>query len=150
QTATRKQADQLRYVNPKEIIITSRRTERNNLAIKGTALQYQQRGKHIITTEIEHASVYETVKSLEQFGFELTLLTVDQDGHVKLEDLKKSIRDDTILVSVMCVNNEIGTVQAIKEIGKLIKNYPKIAFHVDAVQAIGKVAIDIQNSFIDL
>src|SRR5699024_12878143 len=71
-------------------------------------------------------------------------------GHVKLEDLKKSIRDDTILVSVMCVNNEIGTVQPIKEIGKLIKNYPKIAFHVDAVQAIGKVAIDIQNSFIDL
>src|SRR5690625_542145 len=140
QTAARNQAAQLLDVKPKEIIFTSGGTEGNNLAIKGTALQYQQRGKHIITTEIEHASVYETVKSLEQFGFEVTLLPVDQDGHVKLEDLKKSIRDDTILVSVMCVNNEIGTVQPIKEIGKLIKNYPKIAFHVDAVQAIGKVA----------
>lgn len=150
QTAARNQAAQLLDVKPKEIIFTSGGTEGNNLAIKGTALQYQQRGKHIITTEIEHASVYETVKSLEQFGFEVTLLPVDQDGHVKLEDLKKSIRDDTILVSVMCVNNEIGTVQPIKEIGKLLRNYPKIAFHVDAVQAIGKVAIDIQNSFIDL
>src|SRR5699024_7577672 len=88
QTAARNQAAQLLDVKPKEIIFTSGGTEGNNLAIKGTALQYQQRGKHIITTEIEHASVYETVKSLEQFGFEVTLLSVDQDGHVKLEDLK--------------------------------------------------------------
>src|SRR5699024_12309141 len=87
---------------------------------------------------------------IETYEVEVTLLSVVLDGHVKLDDLKISIRVHIILVSIMCVNNEIGTVQPIKEIGKLLRNYPKIAFHVDAVQAIGKVAIDIQNSFIDL
>src|SRR5699024_5748651 len=100
-TAARKQAAQLLDVKPKEIIFTSGGTEGYNLAITGTALQYRKRGKHLITTEIEHASVYETVNSLELLGFEVTLLPVDQDGQVKLEELKKSIRDDTILVSIM-------------------------------------------------
>src|SRR5699024_12271821 len=105
QTAARNQAAQLLDVKPKEIIFTSGGTEGNNLAIKGTALQYQQRGKHIITTEIKHASVYETVKSLEQFVFEVTLLSVDQDGCDKLEDIKKSLLVDIILDSILCVNN---------------------------------------------
>lgn len=150
QTAARKQAAQLLDVTSEEIIFTSGGTEGNNLAIKGAALQYQHRGKHIITTEVEHASVYETAKALESFGFEITFLPVDQEGYVHSEDVRAALRDDTILVSVMYVNNEIGTIQPIKEIGRLLTNYPKVLFHVDAVQAIGKTAVDIHQAGIDL
>ena len=133
-------------VDENEIIFTSGATESNNLAIRGTAFRYQNRGKHIITTKIEHLSVLETLKQLEElFGFEVTYLDVDENGLISIEDLKKNIRNDTILVSVMAVNNEVGTIEPIEEIGKLLKDYPKIFFHVDATQAIGKIKIDYKD-----
>lgn len=129
-----------------EIIFTSCGSEANNMAIKGIAFQYQNRGKHIITTSIEHSSVYETCKELENvFGFEVTYLPVDQTGHISLEDLKNSIRKDTILVSVMYVNNEIGSILPIEDIKKILANYPLIKFHVDMVQALGKLPIHLDG-----
>ena len=136
------------YFNCEEndVIFTSGATESNNLAIRGCAFKYQNRGKHIITTKIEHLSVLETTKQLEElFGFEITYLDVDENGVISLDQLKKSIRDDTILISVMAVNNEVGSIQPIEEIGKLLKDYPKIFFHVDATQAIGKIDLNYDN-----
>mgnify|MGYP001198468767 CR=1 FL=1 len=150
QTRAREQAAKLLNVKPDEIIFTSGGTEGNNLAIKGIALKHMNRGKHIITTEIEHPSVYETCKSLEAFGFRVTFLPVNEKGTVDVKQLENAITDETILVSVMHVNNEIGSVQPITEIGDLLKKYPKIFFHVDAVQALGKVPIELRNSGIDL
>src|SRR5699024_11669158 len=143
----RKQAAKLLGIDIEEIIFTSGGTEGNNLAIKGIALNYQNRGKHIITTEVEHASVYETIKSLEAYGYETTFLPVDGDGRVNPSDIINAIQDNTILVSIMHVNNEIGTIQPIKEIGTLLKSYPKVFFHVDAVQALGKVPIDLKRDY---
>ena len=120
------------------------------MAIKGTALAYKDRGKHIITTTIEHASVRESFKQLESMGFEVTIIPVDSNGRVHVDDIEKAIRPDTILVSVMHVNNEVGTIQPIKEIGQLLKKYPKILFHVDHVQGIGKVPLDLNESHVDL
>jgi len=131
-------------------IFTSGGTESNNLAIKGVAKALQSRGKHIITSSIEHASVYEVVSQLKSDGFEVTELPVNRQGHVQLEDVKAALRDDTILVSIMHVNNELGTIQPIAEIGRLLKNYPKLKFHVDAVQSLGKLPIDIEGWGIDL
>ncbi len=129
-----------------ELIFTSGATEANNLALKGYALQYQNRGKHIIVSSIEHPSILETAKQLEEyFGFEVTYLPVNTEGKVEVETLKNSLRKDTILVSVMAVNNETGVIQPIEEIGELLKDYPKVAFHSDAAQAIGKVDIDYSN-----
>lgn len=129
-----------------EIIFTSCGSEANNMAIKGIAFQYQNRGKHIITTSIEHSSVYETCKELENvFGFEVTYLPVDQTGHISLEDLKNSIRKDTILVSVMYINNEIGSILPIEDIKKILINYPLVKFHVDMVQALGKLPIHLDG-----
>lgn len=150
QTKARAQAAQTLQIKPTEIIFTSGGTEGNNLAIKGIAFQHAQRGKHIITTEVEHASVYETCRALEKFGYDVTYLPVTQDGAVQLKDIKAAIRSDTIIVSVMHVNNEIGTIQPIQEIGALLKQHPKVFFHVDAVQALGKVPIQLANSGIDL
>lgn len=134
------------HVSEEELIFTSCGSEANNTAIKGIAFQYQNRGKHIITTSIEHSSVYETCKELEEvFGFEVTYLPVDHTGHIRIEDLKKSIRDDTILVSIMCINNEVGSIQPIEEIKKLLKDYPLIKFHVDMVQALGKIKVDLNG-----
>src|SRR5699024_8662398 len=118
--------------------------------IKGIALQHQNRGKHIITTEIEHPSVYDTCKALENLGFEITYLSVNPAGQVNVDELKSFIREDTILVSIMHVNNELGTVQDIKEIGNILKRYPKVFFHVDDVQGVGKVPLNIHRSCIDL
>lgn len=133
-------------VKDDEIIFTSCGSEANNMAIKGIAFQYQNRGKHIITTSIEHSSVYETCRELEDvFGFEVTYLPVDQTGHIALEDLKKSIRKDTILVSIMYVNNEVGSIQPIDEIKQLLKDFPLIKFHVDMVQALGKMPIHLDG-----
>lgn len=133
-------------LNDKELIFTSGATEANNLAIKGYAFKYQNRGKHIIVSSIEHPSVLESVKQLEElFGFSVTYLPVNEKGVVDVLTLKEKIRDDTILVSVMAVNNETGMIQPIEEIATLLHSYPKIAFHVDAVQAIGKVNIDFSN-----
>jgi cysteine desulfurase len=131
-------------------VFTSGGTESNNLAIKGAARQYAGRGKHLITTQIEHASVYESFAQLEQEGYRVTYLPVSESGHVRLEQLEEALTDDTILVSVMHINNEIGSIQPIEEIGRLLKRYPKTLFHVDAVQSIGKLPVCIEDFGIDL
>ena len=128
-----------------EVIFTSGATEANNLAIKGYAFANKGRGNHIITSAIEHPSVLNTVKQLEKYGFEITILPVNKQGVVEVNSLKAAIKEDTILVSIMSVNNETGAINPIKEIGELLKNYPKIAFHVDMTQAIGKVDIPLEN-----
>ncbi|WP_338555653.1 cysteine desulfurase family protein [Paenibacillus sp. KS-LC4] len=137
-------------VKAEEWLFTSGGTESNNLAIKGAAKQYQSRGKHLITTQMEHASVYDTFKQLEQEGFEVTYLPVDKSGQVKLESLRTALRDDTILVSIMHVNNEVGSVQPLAAIGKLLQAHPRTLWHVDAVQSIGKLPIDLRGWGIDL
>lgn len=146
----RNQISDLLHVKATEIVFTSGGTESNNLAIKGTAFMYKNRGNHIITSAVEHASVRETIRQLENFGFEFTVLPVDQEGRIRLSDLEKAITDKTILVSIMHVNNEVGTIQPIKEIGSLLKKYPKVLFHVDNVQGIGKVPLDLYESGVDL
>ncbi|HLR51277.1 MAG TPA: cysteine desulfurase family protein [Candidatus Avamphibacillus sp.] len=149
-TKARVQAASILNVKPNEIIFTSGGTEGNNMAIKGIALEHQHRGKHIITTEIEHPSVYDTCKSLEKLGFEITYLPVNEEGIISLTDLKKAIRQDTIMISVMHVNNELGSIQPIEEIGEVSKDYPKLFFHVDHVQGLGKVPLDFKKTGIDL
>lgn len=127
---------------PKELIFTSGGTEANNLALIGIALANKRAGNHIITTSIEHASVYNPVLYLEELGFRITFLNVKEDGKVDLDHLKESLCEDTILVSTMAVNNEIGTVEPIEEIAGIIKDYNKnIIYHVDAIQAFGKQII---------
>ena len=129
-----------------DCIFVSGATESNNLAIKGVAFNYQNRGKHIITTVIEHPSVLNAFKQLERlFGFEVTYLKVNEEGKISIDELKKSLRKDTILVSIMAVNNEVGTVQPINEVAEVLKNYPKTYFHVDAVQAVGKINIPYEK-----
>lgn len=137
-------------VQPGDIIFTSGGTESNNLAIKGTAYQYQNRGRHLITTEIEHASVAEPFAQLEAEGFKVTYLPVDNTGQVRLDELRKAITPETILVSVMHVNNEMGRIQPIADIGRMLKKYPTILFHVDAVQGIGKLPVFPKALGIDL
>ncbi len=129
---------------------TSGGTESNNLALKGAARQYRSRGSHIISTGIEHASVHEPLKQLEAEGFRVTRLPVGPSGHIDPDDVRAAMTKDTILVSVMHVNNEIGTVQPVREIGEMLKAYPKTLFHVDAVQSLGKLPIDIEGWGIDL
>lgn len=146
----KKQAAEILHVAENEIIFTSGGTEGNNIAIKGIALEHQSRGKHIITTQIEHPSVDNACKSLEKLGFEITYLPVNRDGVIALSDLKQAIRNDTILISIMHVNNELGSIQPIAEIGKIAKQYPKLFFHVDYVQGLGKVPLTLRNSGIDL
>ena len=128
-----------------ELIYTSGSSEANNLAIKGVCLKYQNRGKHIITTPFEHSSIYGPINYLLDKGFEVDFVTLDENGIVDIDDLKKIIRDDTILVSIGCVNSEIGIRQPIEKIGKLLQNYPKIIFHSDVTQAIGKVKVNLQD-----
>ncbi|MDQ6418997.1 cysteine desulfurase family protein [Paenibacillus sp. LHD-117] len=131
-------------------LFTSGGTESNNLAIKGSVRYYRSRGNHIVTTGIEHASVLEATKQLEAEGFRVTYLPVSPSGHVRVEDVRAALTKETVLVSVMHVNNEIGTVQPIEEIGRLLRDYPKTLFHVDAVQSLGKLPIDIEGWGIDL
>lgn len=136
---------------PKEILLTSGGTESDNMAIIGTARAMCRRGKHIITTSIEHPAVLNTCAYLEKEGFEVTYLGVDAQGRVSLKDLEEAIRPDTILVSMMLVNNEIGTMQPVAEAGELIKKINKdIVFHVDAVQGYGKLQINPKKMGIDL
>ncbi|RGR88191.1 cysteine desulfurase [Heyndrickxia coagulans] len=149
-TQARRQIASLLGADENEIFFTSGGTEGNNLAIKGTALEYRSRGRHIITTAVEHASVFETCRQLEEWGFRVTYLPVDRSGRIKLDDLKQAITDETILVSVMHVNNEVGTVQPVEEIGQLLKTYPKILFHTDDVQGCGKVPLSLHDAGIDL
>ena len=127
-------------VDPKEIYFTSGGTEANNLALIGTAFANKRERKHIITSCIEHASVYNPLSFLEDEGFEVTYLPVDEHGIVNLEALKKALRKDTLMVSIMCVNNEIGAIEPVEEIGKIVKSFdPKILFHTDCIQAYGKL-----------
>jgi cysteine desulfurase len=135
--------------DPKEIIWTSGATESNNLAIKGAAHFYSGKGKHIITLKTEHKAVLDTVRELERQGFEATYLDVQENGLVDLEALKAAIRPDTVVISVMFVNNEVGVVQPIAEIGELCRE-KGIIFHVDAAQATGKVDIDLSKLKVDL
>lgn len=139
-------------VLPSEVVFTSGATESNNLAIKGTAFQYMSRGKHIVTTAVEHPSVYDTCAQLVKIGFEVTVVPVDSAGRVHAEDVLKAVRKDTILVSVMHVNNEVGSIQPVQEIGRLLKKeYPRVLFHVDGVQGFGKVErLPLQEAGIDL
>ena len=135
--------------DPKEIIWTSGATESDNLAIKGAAHFYQKNGKHIITCKTEHKAVLDTCRQLEREGFELTYLEPQSSGLIDLDDLQAAIRDDTVLVSIMHVNNEIGVIQDIKAIGEITRKH-KIIFHVDAAQSPGKAGIDVQDMNIDL
>jgi cysteine desulfurase len=135
--------------DPKEIIWTSGATEGNNLAIKGAANFYKGKGKHIITMKTEHKAVLDTVRELERQGFEATYLDPQQDGLLDLEKFKAAIRPDTVLVSVMMVNNEIGVIQPIAEIGEICRA-KGIIFHCDAVQAAGKIPVDMQKLKVDL
>lgn len=133
----------------KEIYFTSGGSESDNWAIKGIALLRKDKGKHIITSKIEHHAVLETCKYLEKEGFEITYLDVNEDGLISLEELENSIREDTILVSIMSANNEIGTIEPIKEIGEICKKH-NVLFHTDAVQAYGNIKIDVNEMNIDL
>lgn len=146
----KEQAAQLFHVSKDEIIFTSGGTEGNNMAIKGIALKHQGRGKHIITSQIEHPSVYDACSSLKDMGFDITYLPVNHNGMVSVEDVSNSIRPDTILISIMHVNNEVGSIQPINAIGELAKKNPKLFFHVDHVQGLGKVPLNLQDSGIDL
>lgn len=146
---SRKVIADLLGVLPEEIIFTGSGTEGDNLAIRGVARAYKNRGKHIIVSSIEHPGVRNTCKDLEKEGYEITVLNVDKNGVVDVEQLKNAIKDETILISVMHANNETGVVQPIEEIGKIAKEH-KILFHVDAVQSIGKLNIDPKGMGIDL
>ena len=135
-------------VKPSEVIYTSGASESNNTAIKGICLKYQNRGKHIITTNLEHSSIIAPLNYLTGLGFDVDFVKIDDNGLVDLDDLKHLLRDDTILVSVCMVDSEIGLRQPIKEIAKILKDYPKCFFHVDCTQALGKIPVDL--SCIDL
>lgn len=132
-----------------EIYFTSGGTEADNWAVKGIAESYKDKGKHIITSKIEHHAVLHTCEYLEKNGYEITYLDVDEYGKIKLEDLKKAIREDTILISIMFANNEIGTIQPITQIGAIAKE-KGVLFHTDAVQALGSLDIDVNKMNIDL
>lgn len=137
-------------VKPNEIIFTSGGTESNNLAIKGTAYAYSNRGRRLITTQVEHSSVMEPFRQLEREGFDVTYLRVDHTGMVQLDALRAALDQDVILVSVMHVNNEMGRIQPLAEIGRLLDQYPKTLFHVDAVQGVGKLPLEPSMLGIDL
>ena len=143
--AATNQIKELLNLSDVDIIYTSGSSESNNLAIKGICNKYKNRGKHIITTPLEHSSIYGPINYLIDQGFEVSFVKLDSNGLVDLEDLKKLIRDDTILVSINAVNSEIGIRQPIEEIGELLSMYPKIYFHADLTQAIGKIKIDTKN-----
>jgi cysteine desulfurase len=138
----RKQVAALIKADPAEIIFTSGGTEGDNLAILGIARAYAEKGKHIITSAVEHHAVLEACRSLKQNGFRLTVLPVDEDGRVRVAELEKALSPDTILISIMHVNNEVGTIQPVEEIGKLARER-EIIFHVDGVQSVGKVPVDV-------
>jgi len=147
--AARKQVADLIGANPKEVIFTSGATESNNLAIKGAAEMYREKGNHIITCVTEHKAVIDTCKKLEKQGLRVTYLPVQKDGRISLDDLRAAITDKTILITIMTANNEIGVIQPIAEIGAIAKE-KGILFHTDGVQAVGKVPFDVTALKVDL
>ena len=146
----RKEISNFLRVDESEILFTSGGTEGNNIAIIGAVNRNKRRGNHIITTMIEHPSVLNVFKHLENCGYEVTYLKVNKSGKISLEDLKSSIRQDTVLVSIMMVNNEVGTIQPIKDISKIVSQYRNCIFHVDGVQAFGKINCFPKQLGIDL
>ncbi|WP_208559022.1 cysteine desulfurase family protein [Marinilactibacillus kalidii] len=148
---SRKRVAKLLGVSSEEIVFTSGGTEGDNWVIKGTAFEKMTYGKHLITTSIEHPAVLEAYRQLERMGWDVTYLPVDETGIISLIDLKSAVKKETVLVSVMAVNNETGSIQPIEEIGEYLKAYPTVHFHVDAVQAIGKVPVKLgADSRIDM
>ena len=145
----REQVATLINAQPEEIIFTSGGTEADNLAITGIAYAYAEQGKHLITSAIEHQAVLASYKSLERHGYKITVLPVDKYGLVRIDDVKRAIRKDTILISIMHVNNEVGTIQPVEEIGAIARER-QIVFHTDAVQSVGKIPVDVEKIQADL
>jgi len=145
----RGQIARLINAHPKEIVFTSGATESDNLAIKGTAEMHRAKGNHIVTQVTEHKAVLDSCKRLEKYGCEITYLPVNREGLIDLDDLAKAITPKTILISIMYANNEIGVIQPIEQIGKIARKN-NVLFHVDAVQAVGKIPVDVQKEGIDL
>lgn len=137
-------------VKQQDIIFTSGGTEGNNIAIRGICAQYASRGKHIITAVTEHPAVLNTVEQLRESGFDVTILPVGRNGQIDVNGLEKAMRQDTILVSIMHVNNETGVIQPIKEIGEVVSKFPKAFFHVDGVQGFSKVQLDLEEAKVHL
>ena len=150
----RHQVAELINARPNEIVFTSGGTESNNLAIRGLVEANEKYGRHIITSNIEHSAVKNVCEDLEKRGYEVTYLPVYEDGIVKIEDVKNAVREDTVLITIMTANNEIGTIQPVEEIGKFVRELretgKKIRFHTDAVQAVGKMPVDVEEIGCDL
>lgn len=149
-TQSRIQIADLLNVSKEEIFFTSGGTEGDNLAIKGTALEKMDYGRHIITSSTEHPAVIKSMEQLEALGWDVTYLSVDKEGKISLTELENALRKETVLVSLMAVNNETGSLQPLKEVGEILEQYPSVHFHVDAVQAIGKIDLDLNKSRIDV
>ena len=147
-THAREQVAALINANPREVFFTAGGTEADNWALFGACDNLKEKGNHIITTKVEHHAILHSCQFLEKHGFDVTYVGIDKDGMVNLQELEDAITDKTILISVMMVNNEIGTVQPIKEIAKIAKAH-KILFHTDAVQALGNVPIDVKDLGVD-
>ena len=148
---SRKQIADLIGASQSEVLFTSGGSEGDNWVLKGTAIEKRQFGNHLITTAVEHPAIHNSMEQLKKLGFEVTYLPVDKHGRISIDDLKAAIRPTTILVSIMAVNNEIGTIQPLKEAAEVLKDYPKIHFHIDAVQGIGKGIQDlIMNDRVDI
>ena len=146
----RKQIARLIHADAKEIVFTSGATESNNLALKGVMEMYHEKGDHIITNSTEHRAVLDTAKALEtRKGLKVTYLPVDKSGMISPDDVRNAITDKTILISIMLANNEIGTINPVKEIGKIAKE-KGILFHCDATQGVGKIPVDVKDMGIDL
>ena len=143
--ASTKQVADLLGVLKSEVIFTSGASEANNLAIVGSVLKYKNRGKHIITTKLEHSSVIETMEFLKKIGYEIEYVNVLENGEVDFSDLKNKIRDDTVLVSIIQVNSELGVIEDVNKIGEYLKKFPKVIFHVDGTQAVGKIPVSLEN-----
>ena len=148
--SARKQAADILGCSPEEVFFTGSGTESDNWAVKGTALEKAGAGKHLITSQVEHPAIMNTMQALEKQGFEVTYLPVDKEGKVHAEDLKAAIRPDTTLVSVMAINNEIGSQQPIAELAEVLEDYPSIHFHVDGVQSFMKTPLPLIHSRVDL
>jgi cysteine desulfurase len=145
----REQVAALINASPKEIVFTSGATESDNLALKGVAEMYAEKGNHIITCVTEHKAIIDSAKHLEKQGIRVTYLPVEKNGRINLDDLKAAITDKTILISIMTANNEVGVVQDVKEIGRIARE-SGVLFHTDAVQAVGKIRFDVQEMNVDI
>lgn len=143
--ASTRQIEDILKLHDKEVIYTSGASEANNTAIMGVVKKYPNRGHHIITTRLEHSSIIAPISALQNEGYEVSFVDLDENGLVTIENLKKLIRDDTVLVSIGYVNSELGIIQDIDRLGKFLKNYPKLVFHSDITQAIGKIKLNLDN-----